>query len=119
MPQVVEAKKRPYTVVDLTALDETDDASSGAKRADADNVVVAVDVTTFSGNTETLNLEVEWSPDGTSFASASTPDTIAEITAVGQFFGRFSTKAPFWRLAYTIGGTTVVLDFKAVAINVG
>ena len=119
MPQVVEAKKRPYTVVDVTALDETDDASSGAKRADAANVVVAVDVTTISGTSETLDLEVEWSPDAASFASAATPDTFPQIVVAGQFFLSVATQAPFWRLTYTIGGTGVVLDFKAVAINVG
>ena len=106
----------PYTVLDLDTLDETDDGQSGAKVVEAATLLVAVTVTVFSGTTETLDLEVQWSPDGVAWGTDS--DTFAQITAVGVYVKAFTAKAPKWRLDYAIGGTSVDLDFKVVAIAV-
>jgi hypothetical protein len=103
-------------VLDLDTLDETDDGVSSGQSAHANVIAVAVAVTTFTGSNPTLDLEVEWSPNGTTWGSAETPDTLAQITGTGVFFLRVDVKAPKWRLTYAIGGTTVVLDFRVDAL---
>lgn len=110
---------RPYVVVDLSALTETSDAQSVGLRCDSDQLAIAVDVTVISGTAPTLDLTIEWSADGTTWAADATPDTFTQIVAVGMAFKRQPVKAPLWRLKYDIGGTGVSLTFKVVTINVG
>jgi hypothetical protein len=111
---------KSFVVVDLNTLTETSDGDSVAFRSDGDVIVIAADVTVFSGTTETLDLEIHWSGDGTTFAvdPAGVDAFPAQILAVGQHFARFPVKAPLWRLNYAIGGTGVDLDFKVNAILV-
>ena len=73
-----------------------------------DVVIVSVDVTNITG---TLDVTVEWSPDGTNWAAGG-PDAITQFTATGVGNGRFDAKAPYHRLVYTIG--TGPVTFKAV-----
>ena len=111
-------RTREYNVLDLTGLDEGDDGASAKQEADASVLAIAIDVTTFTGSTPTLDFEVEWSPNGTTWGSATTPDTIPQITGTGAFFIRVETKAPKWRLSYAIGGTTVVLAFRVDVLEI-
>ncbi len=117
MPAAVKQINKSYTLLDLDTLDETDNGNSGSQVPSGASLAIAVDVTIFSGTTETLDLEVEWSPDGTNFGKDS--DTFTQITVVGVFVKVFTVKAPIWRLLYTIGGTGVDLDFKVVVLGTG
>lgn len=70
------------------------------------NLSVLLNVTAVSGTTPNLTVEVQWSHDGTNYASAATPDTFTAITAVGKVVKSFQVKGRFARLAYTVTGTT-------------
>lgn len=81
------------------------------------NLNVVVDVTAASGTGPSLALEVEWSVDGTTFGAADgSADTFAAITAAGVKAKRVSIKAPFYRLKWTITGTTPSFTFSASAL---
>lgn len=90
----------------------TETGQSGALTTSADKVRVAVDCTAITG---TLDITVEWSPDGTNWADASTPDALAQFTTEGVEFGVFDAKAPFHRLVYTV--VTGPVTFKAVTLQ--
>jgi hypothetical protein len=71
-----------------------------------------VDVTAAAGTTPTLDLSVEWSPDGTTaWASADPADAFPQVTAAAARAKQFILKAPFYRLRWTIGGTTPSFTF--------
>lgn len=73
---------------------------------DTSNLSVLVNATAVSGTTPSLTVEVVWSHDGTTFASAATPDTFTAITATGAVVKQFPVKGRYARLKYTITGTT-------------
>lgn len=50
-------------------------------------------------------LSVQWSDDGVNYSPASPADAFAAITAAGSVVQRFTTKAAFWRLAWTFSGS--------------
>lgn len=70
------------------------------------NLSVLLRATAVSGTTPSLTVEVQWSHDGTNFASAATPDTFTAITATGSVAKSFQVKGRFARLSYVISGTT-------------
>jgi hypothetical protein len=70
------------------------------------NLSVLLNCTAASGTTPSLTVEVQWSHDGTNFASAATPDTFTAITVAGKVVKSFQVKGRFARLAYVITGTT-------------
>lgn len=60
-----------------------------------------VDTTTATAGT--LDIEVQWSMDGTTWVSFSTPDAFAQITGTGQtWLGPVPGRARFFRLNYTV-----------------
>lgn len=68
-----------------------------------DTIGVSIDVTAVSSGT--LNVEVEWSPDGDSdnFGAAdSSADTFTEFTTAITLSKQFTVKAPFYRLKYAV-----------------
>lgn len=73
---------------------------------DPNNLSVNVNVTAATGTTPSLTIEVQWSQDGTTFASAATPDVFTAITATGAVVKSFQAKGRYARLKYTITGTT-------------
>jgi hypothetical protein len=75
------------------------------------NVCVQVNVTAASGTTPTLDISLEWSMDGTIWTPAATPDNFTQFTGVAGFVKTFVTKGPFYRIVYTIGGTTPSFTF--------
>lgn len=84
------------------------------------NVGVMVEVTAHSGTTPTLDLSVEWSMDGTNFAPAQAADSFTQITTTDQrVIKLFAVKAPFFRLVWTLGGTTPHYTFSASRYGVG
>jgi len=66
-----------------------------------DTIGVSIDVTAVSSGT--LNVEVQWSPDGTNFGAAdSSADSITEFTTAIVLSKQFTVKAPFYRLKYDV-----------------
>jgi hypothetical protein len=92
--------------------ERTATSNTGAIRATSETIALAFDVTTIEGTSATLDITVEWSPDGTNFGDAATPDAIAQITAEGVYQGIFSVKAAYYRVVYTMGGD--VTEVQAV-----
>lgn len=93
---------------------ETATFNTAAKAATADVMVIGVAVSAASGTTPTLDCEVEWSADGTNFASAPVAQTLGQLTAAGAEFLRVEAQAKYYRIAATIAGTspsfTVAID---------
>jgi hypothetical protein len=77
-----------------------------------------VDITAVSG-TPSMVLEVQWSMDGTNFASTETPDVFAALTTTGSKIKTFPVRAPIWRLVWTISGGTPSLTFAATRYATG
>jgi hypothetical protein len=76
---------------------------------------VLADVTAASGTTPSLTLSVEWSMDaGTTWAQVdATADAFAAVTATGTKVKTFNVRAPYYRLVWTITGTTPSFTFSA------
>ena len=79
----------------------------------ASGLTVLVAVTAVSGTTPTLDLKVQWSFDGVAFSDAETPDSFTQIIGVKSVVKQFTAKGPFYRLVYTVGGTTPSFTFSA------
>lgn len=110
---------QPREVVPSAA--RTTSADSGAINAGGsvrfqpiDSVSLLVDVTAVSGTGPTLDLSVEWSHDGTTWAPAEPADDFTQITAVGSVVKNFSLKMPIYRVVWTIAGTTPSFTFSIV-----
>lgn len=73
-----------------------------------------VATTAASGTTPTLAIAVEWSFDGTTFAPSDPADTLTQITgtANGNLAKSFSVKGLYYRIVWTIGGTTPSFTFS-------
>lgn len=76
------------------------------------NLNLLVGVTAASGTTPTLDLTIQWSMDGTNFGAAQTPESFTTLTVTGQTINQFAVKAPFFRVVWTIGGTTPSFTFQ-------
>lgn len=78
---------------------------------------IFLDVTVVSGTVPTLDVEVQWSHDGTTFASAQAADSFTQITAATKVAKRFDVKGSHYRLKWTIAGTTPSFTFSASALE--
>lgn len=89
--------------------------NSGAVQADISsrNLSVLVNVTAQSGTTPTLDFSVQWSADGTNFATPDgTADTITQFAAAtGLKVKLFTVKGRFYRVVWTVAGTTPSFTF--------
>jgi hypothetical protein len=84
------------------------------------NVSVEVDITAQSGTTPTLDLSIEWSMDGVVFAVPQPVDSFTQILGTTpKVIKQFATKAPFFRLVWTLGGTSPNYTFSATRYGVG
>lgn len=79
--------------------------------AHASNLAVLINCTAASGTTPSLTLSVEWSHDGTVFAPAETADAFTAITAATSKVKAFAVKGNYYRLVWTITGTTPSFTF--------
>ncbi len=97
---------------------ETATGNSGGIPANGTSLGLSVDVTAQSGTTPTLDISVEWSPDGTNFAAPDVAaDTISQYgAATGVKSKEFTVKAPFFRVVWTIAGGTPSYTFAAAAV---
>lgn len=82
-------------------------APSGSRLA------VALDVTAVSGTSPTMTVSVQWSHDGSTWHDGDAADAFTTITAAAKKVKMFDQKAPFYRLLWTIGGTTPSFTFSA------
>lgn len=100
-------------VVTLAARTATfNSANLGAVDSGSGNLVLLVNVTVISG-TPTMDIDVEWSPDGgTTFYAADPADDFTQITAVGTAIKAFVLKAKVYRIVFTIGGGSPSLTFE-------
>jgi hypothetical protein len=79
-----------------------------------DKLGVSVAVTAITAGS--LDVTVEWSPDGTTFGPAdTTPDALVQFTTAVAASKSFDVKAPYFRLKYTI--VTGPVTFTAAAVN--
>jgi hypothetical protein len=75
---------------------------------------VFVNVTAQSGTTPTMDLRIDWSLDGTNWYNVA--DSFTQIGAVtGSFFKQVQVKAPYYRLVWTLGGTSPNYTFSSDA----
>lgn len=81
----------------------------------AQNLGILIDITAVAGTGPNLVLSVEWSYDGISFAQADPADQMTAITAASKKVKIFQIKADFYRLVWTITGTTPSFTFSAYA----
>jgi hypothetical protein len=80
--------------------------NAGRALLDASLLSVQLNVTAVTGTSPNLTVEVQWSSDGTTYASAETADVFTAITAAKSVVKQFASKGEFARLKYTITGTT-------------
>ena len=84
------------------------------------NLALWANVTAVSGTTPSMALSVEWSFDGATAATIDgTADTFTAITAAGSPTKVFTTKAPFFRVTWTITGTTPSFTFALSRYGIG
>lgn len=93
----------------------TTDTSAGAVKTLYETMHLVLDVSTATAGT--LDVEVEWSNDGNTFFSHSTPDVFAQVTtSTGQtWLSAVIAKAAFFRLNYTV--TTGPYTFSVSVIG--
>lgn len=108
-------------VVIAASAARTTTGNSGAQLAEkALFLNLLVEVTASSGTTPTLDFTVEWSMDGTNFGVGQAADSFTQITAATvRVAKQFAVKAPFYRLVWTIAGTTPSFTFQATRYATG
>ena len=79
----------------------------------ADYISVILLASAVGGTTPSLAVEIQWSNDGVTFSSAETPDTFTAITANKNVAKTFQARGKFFRLAYTVTGTTPTFTLTA------
>ena len=95
---------------------ETSSGNSATFEADSTDIGISIDLTAISGTNPTIDFSIEWSPDGANFGVGEDV-AFAELTATAVVSRIFSVKAPFFRLAWVIGGTdTPTMTFLSVGV---
>lgn len=86
---------------------------------EGDTIGVAVDVTAVGG-TPTLDVKVEWSPDGATFGDADpTADAMTQITGVTTAAKAFAVKGGVYRISAVVAGTTPSVTGRIQVIETG
>lgn len=67
---------------------------------------VVLNVTAVSGTAPSAVFHIQWSLDGSVWADAEPRDAFDPITAPTAVARRFDVKAPYWRAAVDITGTS-------------
>jgi hypothetical protein len=105
----------------VTSAARTTTGNSGAQPVEKGLYLnLLVEVTAASGTTPTLDFTVEWSGDGTNWATGQPADSFTQITAATvRAVKQFVAKAPFYRLVWTVGGTTPSFTFSSTRYTSG
>lgn len=97
---------RDFLIVRASAA-ATATGQSAAQRLDAgDELSIELDVTAVTGTTPSLTLSIEWSHDGVNWFQADPPDVFTAVTTAGKRIKEFDVKGAFYRVVWTITGTT-------------
>lgn len=81
------------------------------------NVVVRIDATASTALT-TLDVDVQWSLDGTNFWELASQDSFTQITSTATAETKvFAVKGPFMRINSALVGTSVTFSVVAYAVN--
>ena len=100
--------------VHASAAETATGQSPGIQILDSDKLGISVDVTAITAGS--LDVTVEWSPDGVNFGPADTSaDALAQFTATGVASKSFDVKAPYFRCVYTI--VTGPATFTIMGVN--
>lgn len=81
-----------------------------------DWIGVIVSVSSVGGTAPSAEFRVQWSNDGATWFDPPVQDVIGTATATGTFVGRFTIKAPYWRVGAVVTGTTPSLVCSASAL---
>ncbi len=98
--------------VDIRAAIAADDETSG-KQALYETLNFLIDCTDDTGTT--LDVEVQWSHNNSTWFSFPTPDAFAQITATGGTFLSVASRAGWFRLAYVVVGGA--FDFEVSLVG--
>lgn len=84
----------------------TTPTQSSGIRVSGDSIGITLALTTMTGTSPSLTLEVQWSMDGATWASSEPPDVFNALTAApSTVVKRFDVKALYFRVAITVTGT--------------
>jgi len=79
-------------------------------------VSVELVATPVTGTTPSATFSVQWSDDGTNFAALAA-DTFPAITTAGNYVQSFAVKGQYFKLAWTVTGTTPSFTVTALAYS--
>lgn len=87
---------------------------AGGQSEDTKNLDITLSVTAATGGTSpTVQAEVQWSNDGTTWFSADTTKDQTAATAVGAAVVKeVDVKAPFFRVVTTFGGAPTNMTYS-------
>lgn len=97
-----------------SAARSSDGASSVHNVCYADEIAIDLDVTAISGTNASIAFSLQWRDDASSGAWYTSETTI-RAKAAGRLMKRVATLARYFRLSYTILGTTPEVTFSARA----
>jgi hypothetical protein len=100
---------RKRQVVTLAARTATGQSSAIPVRDG--NIGLMLTCITATGTTPTLDVSIQWSADGTRWGGAQSADTFIQLTTSGNGAKSFFAKAVFYRIVWTITGTTPSFTF--------
>jgi hypothetical protein len=110
------AYSTPIQVVASAARTTTGTSGTLAVPEAGSQLSLLLNVTAASGTTPSMTVSVQWSDDGgTTWADADTADAFQAITAAKVTVKAFQVRAPMYRLAWAITGTTPSFTFTALA----
>ena len=104
------------TVVPSAA--RTVSGNSGPLSVNSGTLALGVVVSAASGVTPSMALTVEWSFDGVNFGPGETAVSFAAITVAKNTTQRVPAQAPYYRLVWTVTGTTPSFTFSANAWSI-
>lgn len=78
---------------------------------------ISCNVTAISGTSPSLQVSILWSADNVTFGPASPPDQMSAQTTTGEQTMQVNVKAPYFKIQYTVTGTTPSVTFTTTIWN--
>lgn len=91
----------------------TSGSSAAITSPSSQSSAIHVDVTAVTGTSPTLDLTVEWSNDGTTWVKAEPAESFTQITAAKTAVKAVVLKGAYFRLVWTLTGTTPSFTFSS------
>lgn len=107
------------TIAASAARTATGQSSLISLGAEAEHLSILVDVTAVTGTSPSCTFSVEWSNNGSTWATADTADSFTAITAISKKVKTFQAKGLYARLVWTITGTSPSFTFSATGVTAG